>query len=135
MSASQIGQNGRGKLIAVDKATEENCRSCDPDHDRKIHNGECPCCEVIFKFFMGPISPVHLIFLVLKSGSFKVRLIISLLNSDVIYLKRCARCLKQNYDDCCHCLPGNPYIRYNFSYSPVIALVVFIITVFKVKYS
>jgi len=64
MSASQIGQNGRGKLIAVDKATEENCRSCDPDHDRKIHNGKCPCCE------------------------------------------RCARCLKQNYDDCCHCLPG-----------------------------
>ena len=49
MSASQIGQNGRGKLIAVDKATEENCRSCDPDHDRKIHNGECPCCEVITK--------------------------------------------------------------------------------------
>ena len=50
MSASQIGQNGRGKLIAVDKATEENCRSCDPDHDRKIHNGKCPCCEVITKF-------------------------------------------------------------------------------------
>ena len=67
MSASQIGQNGRGKLIAVDKATEENCRSCDPDHDRKIHNGECPCCEVIFKFFMGPISSIAL-----DLSSFKV---------------------------------------------------------------
>ena len=71
MSASQIGQNGRGKLIAVDKATEENCRSCDPDHDRKIHNGECPCCEVIFRFLWVLYHQLHLIFLVLKSGSFK----------------------------------------------------------------
>ena len=71
MSASQIGQNGRGKLIAVDKATEENCRSCDPDHDRKIHNGECPCCEVIFRFLKVLYHQLHLIFQVLKSGSFK----------------------------------------------------------------
>ena len=55
MSASQIGQNGRGKLIAVDKATEENCRSCDPDRDRALHDGHCPCCEVSCTYSWCPI--------------------------------------------------------------------------------
>ena len=86
MSASQIGQNGRGKLIAVDKATEENCRSCDPDRDRKIHNGKCPCCEVITK--SGNLTqfspsymhaPFHLSRESFKFGRLIVRLIIGLL--------------------------------------------------------
>lgn len=73
MSASQIGQNGRGKLIAVDKATEENCRSCDPDHDRKIHNGECPCCEVITKSGNSPqFNPREFMLLSSSQGVFKV---------------------------------------------------------------
>ena len=85
MSASQIGQNGRGKLIAVDKATEENCRSCDPDRDRKIHNGKCPCCEVITKSGnLTQLYPSHSCSFSSSRESFKfgrliVRLIIGLL--------------------------------------------------------